>query len=63
MDEIYDCKRVIAPVTISDKMKSRFSELAIKLANILRLEGIMDVEVIEHEGELKVLEVDHKIPS
>lgn len=63
MDEIYDCKRVTASMNISDEMKSRFSEIAINLANILSLEGIMDVEVIDDNGELKVLEVDARLPS
>jgi 3-methylornithine--L-lysine ligase len=63
MDEYYDCKRVAAPAKISDKMRRDFSEIAIKLATLLELKGIMDVEVIEHKGELKVLEIDARIPS
>jgi len=63
MDEIYDCKRVTAPVDISDEMKNHFSDIAINLASILQLKGIMDVEVIEDNGELKVLEIDARIPS
>lgn len=63
MDEVYDCKRVTAPCDITHKMKKDFAEIGVTLATILKLEGIMDVEVIADEGELKVLEIDARIPS
>lgn len=63
MDEVYDCKRVTAPCEISIEMKNQFADIAIKLADVLKLEGIMDVEVIDDGGTLKVLEIDARIPS
>lgn len=63
MDESYDCKRVSAPVSLSDAHLKRFSEIAVKIAQSINLKGIMDVEVILHKGELKVLEIDARLPS
>ena len=63
MDEIYDCKRVLAPCNLSTELMQRFSACAVRLAEGLHLDGIMDVEVILHEGELKVLEIDARLPS
>ena len=63
MDEDYDCKMVTAPCLISGRKKEEFSEIAVSLANMVGLSGIMDVEVIDHDGELKVLEIDARIPS
>lgn len=63
MDEVYDCKQVTSPCSIPDPMKEDFSEMAIKLANLVNLHGIMDVEVIEDNGILKVLEIDARVPS
>ena len=63
MDEKYDCKRVIAPADLSDSLTSDFERIANTLANALGLRGLMDVEVILHENELKVLEIDARLPS
>jgi len=63
MDPDYDCKRVTAPCDIPDVMRRQFEELAVRLATILELRGIMDVEVIDDGGILKVLEIDARIPS
>jgi pyrrolysine biosynthesis protein PylC len=63
MDSLYDCCRVTAPCSISMQLKKDFSEIAVKLAEMLKLSGIMDVEVIEKDGMLKVLEIDARIPS
>ena len=74
MDDEYDCKMVTAPCFISDSTnsareelfdsaKAEFSKLAIRLAELVKLHGIMDVEVIDHNGTLKVLEIDARIPS
>ncbi len=63
MDESYDCKRVSAPVSLSDAYLGQFSEIAMKIAQNIDLKGIMDVEVILHNGELKVLEIDARLPS
>jgi pyrrolysine biosynthesis protein PylC len=63
MDENYDCKRVLAPTDLSDSLTSDFERIANILANALGLRGLMDVEVILHENELKVLEIDARLPS
>lgn len=63
MDDVYDCKMVTAPCPISNALKDEFSNIGIKLAELVQLNGIMDVEVILDKGQLKVLEIDARIPS
>ena len=61
MDVAYDCKRVTAPVDLSETLTRQFESLAIKIADQLNLKGIMDVEVILHDNQLKILEIGKKI--
>jgi len=63
MDDNYDCKRVLAPSDLPDTLVSEFEQLAGSLAEELHLNGLMDVEVILDERQLKVLEVDARLPS
>lgn len=63
MDSVFDCKRVLAPAFLRQDLVSQFEQLAINLAEKLNLNGIMDVEVILHNGKLKVLEIDARLPS
>ncbi len=63
MDAQYDCKRVLAPAKLDLRLKREFEEIALTLARELSLHGIMDVEVILHDGKLKVLEIDARLPS
>jgi pyrrolysine biosynthesis protein PylC len=63
VDEQYDCKRVSAPSTLPEALIPRFEGLALQLADALNLRGIMDVEVILHENDLKVIEIDARLPS
>ena len=63
MDKIYDCKRVTAPTQLSLQQVSRFKEMALAIAGDIRLNGIMDVEVILNNNELKLLEIDARFPS
>lgn len=63
MDEVYDCKRVTTPCPITESQKKQFEELGRRLAELVSLHGIMDVEVIDDEGLFKVLEIDARIPS
>jgi 3-methylornithine--L-lysine ligase len=63
MDTAYDCKRVTAPVDLSETLTRQFESLAIKIADQLNLKGIMDVEVILHDNQLKILEIDARFPS
>jgi len=63
MDAGFDCKRVTAPVPIPGELATALEDTALTLARSLRLTGIMDVEVILHQGQLKVLEIDARFPS
>ena len=63
MDDKYDCKMVTAPLDLPYDIENNFREIAIKIAKIIKLNGIMDVEVILNKGELKVLEIDARMPS
>ncbi|MBW2058863.1 MAG: 3-methylornithine--L-lysine ligase PylC [Deltaproteobacteria bacterium] len=63
MDSTYDCKRVLAPVDLPAALDEEFRKTAGVLARALRLNGIMDVEVVLHEGRLKLLEIDARLPS
>ena len=63
VDENYDCKRVYAPCHLPEDIKEEFENISLSLGKLLDLEGIMDVEVINHNGKLKVLEIDARVPS
>lgn len=63
MDPSYDCRRVTAPTRLPAEKEAEFHALAARIAEIIRLQGIMDVEVIDHRGTLKVLEIDARLPS
>jgi pyrrolysine biosynthesis protein PylC len=63
MDADYDCKRVLAPTELPDRLISKFEKISLNLADQLALKGLMDVEVISHEDTLKVLEIDARLPS
>jgi 3-methylornithine--L-lysine ligase len=63
MDTAYDCKRVTAPVDLPETLTRQFESLSIKIADQLNLKGIMDVEVILHDNQLKILEIDARFPS
>ena len=63
MDESYDCKRVVGSAVLSDELKEEFEQIGLGLARSLNLKGIMDIETILHQGQLKVLEIDARLPS
>ena len=63
MDAVYDCKRVTAPTDLNPGQADRFVDISLQIARALSLKGIMDVEVILHRDELKVLEIDARLPS
>ena len=62
-DQDYDCKRVLAPSSLPSDLTVVFGKMAVTLAEAVGLSGIMDVEVILHEGRLEVLEIDARFPS
>ena len=63
MDGRWDCKRVIAPTELAGEQAAELERIAERLAESLPLRGLMDVEAILHEGRLKVLEIDARLPS
>lgn len=63
VDDHYDCKRVLTPAYLSEYMKCQFGKTSTKIAESLKLFGIMDVEAILHDQKMKVLEIDARLPS
>lgn len=63
MDDDYDCKRVTAPTRLSKNQVHQFETMAVAIAKAIGLNGIMDVEVLLHDNELKLLEIDARLPS
>ena len=63
MGDDYDCKRVLAPSHLPGTLILEFEQLAESLAEELHLKGMMDVEVVLAEQQLKVLEIDARLPS
>ncbi len=63
MDESYDCKRVVGSASLPDDLNEKFEQIGLGLARSLNLNGIMDIETILHQGQLKVLEIDARLPS
>ncbi|TGE35038.1 3-methylornithine--L-lysine ligase PylC [Desulfosporosinus fructosivorans] len=63
MDESYDCKRVLGSAGLSEELNEEFEQVGLELARSLKLNGIMDIETILHQGKLKVLEIDARLPS
>jgi len=62
-DAGYDCKRVLAGPDTGSEVAGAFYELGDRIAAVLNLSGIMDIEVIVDDGALKVLEIDARLPS
>lgn len=63
MDARYDCKGVTAPTILSRELSQAFKGISVEIARALNLTGIMDVEVVLKGHELKVLEIDARLPS
>jgi len=63
MDSDLDCKRVLAPSGLDSTLVIELEQTAIRVAERIGLKGLMDLEVILHDGELKVLEIDARLPS
>lgn len=63
MDSQYDCKRITTPTRLSPRQIKEFEQLALAIAQKIQLTGIMDVEVILTGNELKLLEIDARLPS
>lgn len=64
MDPVFDCCKVTTPCPdLPEELHQTFSDIAVTLAEGLKLRGIMDVEVIHDRGRLAVLEIDARLPS
>jgi 3-methylornithine--L-lysine ligase len=63
MDKLYDCKRVTAPTLLNQSQVTQFEKISLTIAESIQLRGIMDVEVILHDNQLKLLEIDARFPS
>ena len=63
MDAVYDCKAVATPCHLTAEQRRELDGLGLSLAEAVQLTGLMDVEVILHEGKFKVLEIDARFPS
>ncbi len=63
MDAAFDCKRVLAPSGLDSSLTHEFEQMAINLAEAIRLKGLMDVEVILNGQQLTLLEIDARLPS
>ena len=63
VDDDYDCKRVVAPSNLPPGLVAEFEKSSLAIAEALELNGVMDVEAILSRGELKILEIDARLPS
>lgn len=63
VDDEYDCKRIVAPANMEAHEKQQMLEIGQRLAEILKIKGIFDIEVISQAGKLKLLEIDARLPS
>lgn len=63
MDQKYDCRMVTAPCALTSAQEETLRKMAICIAEEIKLHGIMDLEVIDHHGTFKALEIDARIPS
>lgn len=65
-DTDYDCRQVIATDNlefIDAELRQKLNELGSRIAKKLGLKGIMDLEVIRGQKQIKVLEIDARFPS
>ncbi len=63
MDEAFDCRGVLAPTGASAPFVQEMESALISLAEVLRLHGLMDLEVIQSSEGMRVLEIDARFPS
>lgn len=63
VDEGYDCNLAAAYRTLEPEKKHQMEAAVLEIADAVQLHGIMDLEVVDHNGVMKVLEVDARLPS
>ncbi len=62
MDDVFDCRGVVAPVK-EKEIENLVQKELLKLAERLQLQGIMDIEVAADEQGIHVFEIDARFPS
>ena len=63
MDEQYDCRAVTAPSQLKPELIAQLETISLEIAQLVNLNGLMDVEVVENDHQLRVLEIDARFPS
>jgi pyrrolysine biosynthesis protein PylC len=63
VDGARDCNLVTTPCAVTEEQDADLRASAVCLAEAVGLRGIMDVEAILHDGRMKVLEIDARLPS
>ena len=63
MDEQYDCRAVTAPSLLPAELAAAVERISLEIARLIDLNGLMDVEVVARNGDLRVLEIDARFPS
>lgn len=62
-DESYGCKRVLAPWPYESKIINDVVTLGKKLVKKMNLTGLTDVQVVVHDGIVKIIEANARLPS
>ncbi len=64
LDGHYDCKRVVCDKDIlGPELDREFADIGRRIASVLGLSALMDVEAILTKKGLRVLEIDARVPS
>lgn len=63
-DELYGCKRVTAPTSVKNRIKTKFVEISLKIAKGLNLNGLTDIQsIVTDSNFVKTNEVNARLPS
>ncbi len=63
VDNDYDCNLASCYRMISPEHKKTMEEMAVRIAEMIKLNGIMDLEVIDRDGDILAIEIDARLPS
>ena len=63
VDSGYDCYSIEIPDNVNEKIQKQIEDLAVEAAGLIKLRGIMDLEVIVREDDIYILEIDARFPS
>jgi len=63
-DEFYGCKRVTAPTAVTNRIKTKFIEIGLKIADGLNLNGLTDIQsIVTASNFVKTNEINARLPS